>query len=527
VAAAGSPRPQYLAEGEIDVRRTLCLLGIGLSSLPAAAPASEVHVVASPAIGYASPVRLAHQRDPRANGRILLVFEPVARQGIPVYEAGPDGSGWRLVTRVRDMVNPSGEGWHLHWQPHLYEVPHDAPGLPAGTLLLAANSVRFDADGRLTGEQMQLYASTDVGRSWQYRGTIVTGGPPDGADSKGVWEPNLQLLDDGRLVAYYSSERHKADGFNQLLAHRVSSDGGRSWSAETYDVAIPGGAERPGMSITDRLPDGSYVMSYEDIDGPTNGQVYLKYSLDGLDWGDPADRGMPVETASGAWPIASPIVRWFPLGGSEGMLIVAAQRAGGEGDPGGRALYWNEFLGQGPWWEMPSPVPKRPGNIHAGWTQGLLLGLDGHSLIHITSSASADAPERADRNAMLAAAAPVAARRYEAENAARRGAAMIPDDAMSNGARVRIGTRTGTRLDFVVRGERAGPMALTVRYAPVAAGGHPGVSVNGAAISMPGERDAEGWRTATLALPLRAGANRITITAADGPIDLDYLELPL
>ena len=94
-----------------------------------------------------------------------------------------------------------------------------------------------------------MYVSTDGGKSWRYRSSIVQGGGrPEDKDNKGVWEPNVHLLDDGRLVAYYSSEQHKGEGYNQLLAHKVSADGGRSWGREVWDVAIPGGVQRPGMA---------------------------------------------------------------------------------------------------------------------------------------------------------------------------------------------------------------------------------------------------------------------------------------
>jgi hypothetical protein len=126
--------------------------------------------------------------------------------------------------------------------------------------------------------QLQLYGSTDAGKTWQYRGAVA-----DGTAELPVWEPNLQILDDGSLVTYYSSETHKIDGYNQLLCHKVSKDEGKTWGSEVYDVAFSGGVERPGMAIVTRLPDRRYVMSYESVGGPVPDQVYLKYSRDGLE----------------------------------------------------------------------------------------------------------------------------------------------------------------------------------------------------------------------------------------------------
>lgn len=45
-------------------------------------------------------------------------------------------------------------------------------------------------------------------------------------------------------------------GYNQLLAHKVSPDGGRTWGEEKIDVAFPGGRLRPGMPVVAALPRG-------------------------------------------------------------------------------------------------------------------------------------------------------------------------------------------------------------------------------------------------------------------------------
>ena len=377
--------------------------------------------------GYVSMVRLAHQAAPQANGSLLMVFEQDGMKGIALYGSRDDGDHWNFLSNVTDQPHANDKLWQLRWQPNISEMPRASGDLKAGTLLLAANATGSDAQGRVITEDLQLYASTDGGHSWRYRGSIIQGGGrPESKDNKGVWEPDMHILDDGRMVAYYSSEQHKAAGYNQLLAHKVSTDGGRHWGRETFDVAIPGGVQRPGMAIVQRLPDGRYAMTYENIDGPRNGQVFIKYSRDGLDWGDPADHGDPVMTASGVFPEACPVVRWFPQGGPEGVIVVSAERAGGGGDEGGHALYWNNASGRGPWWQVAAPVHKLTGNIHAGWTQALMLRSDGRFL-HITSSSSPEKPESAADNQILFASAPLRFDRYEAEDAALRSAVMIAD----------------------------------------------------------------------------------------------------
>lgn len=477
-------------------------------------------------VGYATLVRLDHQPAPSANGRVLLAFERDDMGGIPLYVLEPGRHDWRFMENVTDQVHRGYARGQLRWQPNLYELPRASGALPAGTVLLSANATGNDAQGKVVSEDLQLYASNDGGRTWRYLSSIVKGsGKPEDKDNHGVWEPNLRMLDDGRLVAYYSSERHKAEGFNQLLAHKVSGDGGRTWSAEHIDVAIPGGVERPGMAVVDRLPDGRYVMSYEDIDGPRNGHVYLKFSRDGLDWGDPVDRGTPVQTQAGAWPAASPIVKWLPVDGHEGVIVVLAERAGGGGDPSGHAIYWNNDLGRGPWWEAPAPVQKLTGNIHAGWTQALQLEPDG-TLLHVTSSSSPAAPTDAAANVILEASAPARFDRYEAEDAARHWAVQIDDPSASNRRKARVAAPPLGRLDFAVHVAVGGPRLLRVRWQDLGFPTRPVVRIDEQAVAASDTRDdRDGWRVTSFRAPLQSGDHAITVAGSAHALDIDYLQI--
>ena len=500
-----------------------------LSSAPLAAAQPDqapVGTVLAKGVGYPVLVRLAHQSDSSANGRVLLAFERDGMGGVPLYERAPDSSDWRFVENVTDQEHRGDPAWQLRWQPNLYELPRASGPLPAGTVLLAANATGNDARGRVVSEDLQLYTSSDAGRTWHYRSSIVKGGgKPEDKHNHGVWEPNMRVLDDGRLVAYYSSEQHKAQGYNQLLAHKVSVDGGRTWGAEHIDVAIPGGVERPGMAVVDRLPDGRYVLSYEDIDGPRNGHVYLKFSRDGLDFGDPADRGTPVQTESGAWPAASPIVKWLPVGGHDGTIVVLAERAGGGGDPGGRAMYWNNDLGRGPWWEAPAPVQKLTGNIHAGWTQALLLQKDG-TLLHVTSSSTAKAPIDARDNVILYATAPARFDRYEAEDAARHWAVQIDAPGASNRRKARVAAWPQGRLDFTVHVGTPGPKSLRVRWQDIGFATKPLLRIDGHAVAAGNDRsDRDGWHVTTFTAPLQSGDHAITLGGEGHALDIDYLQI--
>jgi hypothetical protein len=504
-----------------------CALVLALAALPAAAAQTQATgTVLADGVGYVSVVRLAHQPEASANGRMLMVFERDGMGGIPLYESVDGGAHWRFLSDVTDQAHGKDPRWQLRWQPHLSELAKPSADLPAGTLLLGANATGDDASGRLVAEDLQLYASTDGGRSWRYRGSIVKGGGnPSDKDNHGVWEPNVHRLDDGRLVAYYSSEKHKAEGFNQLLAHKVSTDGGRTWGEEKIDVAIPGGVERPGMAVVDRLPDGRYVMTYEDIDGPDNGQVFLKTSADGLDWGDPSDRGTPVRTAAGAWPAASPIVRWLPWRNGPGVIAVVAERAGGDGDPSGRSLYWNNDGGRGPWWEAEAPVKKLTGNIHAGWTQAL-LPMPGGRLWHATTSSTAADPQDARRNVVMYAEAPARFDRYEAEDAVRRWSVRIGDPSASNGAKARMASAPVGQLEFPVHVAEGGSYRATVRWQDLGfTPARPVLRVNGTLWKMTDRVDRDGWHVATASGSLRAGDDTVLLEGAQRPADVDYVQL--
>ncbi|MEL1264451.1 exo-alpha-sialidase [Pseudoxanthomonas putridarboris] len=500
------------------------LLTAAASALGADGDVRGEHLAAG--VGYASAVQLAHQPRAADNGRMLLVFEPSEPGGIPLYESRDEGARWRRVGEVVDQPHGDTRRWQLRWQPHLSELARSSGDLPAGTLLLAANSTGRNEQNQVVRQDLQLYASRDGGQRWEYRGSIVEGGgQPSDRLNQGVWEPYIVVLDDGRMVAYYSSEQHKQDGYNQLLAHKVSADGGRTWGQEAVDVAFPGGVERPGMAIVERIGDRGYAMVFENIDGERNGQVHLKLSRDGLDWGKPEDPGIAIRTASGAWPAACPSIRWLPGETVHGVLLVAAQRAGGGGDADGRTFYRNDNGGEGPWWEVAAPVAKRSGNIHAGWTQAMLPRRDG-TLLHITSSSTANAPADAEANEILHAAAPLALHRYEAEDAHRRRGAQINDDDASAGRKVRLASGSGADLAFEVQADRAGERRLRVRYADIGFAAAPRLEVNGRALPAAEQPVMQpGWRTAEFLAPMQAGANRIVVTNASRPLDYDYLEI--
>jgi hypothetical protein len=296
------------------------------------------------------------------------------------------------------------------------------------------------------------------------------------------------------------------------------------------------------MVIVDRMQDGRYVYTYEDVQGPVNSQVHIKFSKDGLNWGDPENRGTPIHTQAGQYPINTPNVHWFPIGGPKGILVVSARNTAGGPDLGANDLFWNNNNGAGPWWEVPAPVQKLPGNDHVGWTQAMLLKGDG-SILHIASSANPANPAAVNSNDIIANAAMLDFHRYEAENAHQQGSAIMRDLSMSNGAKSRLGANDVGKLTFNIYVAASGRYSLALNYAGIGFAATPRLAVNGT--SLPGttgpapldpvkaaQRTADlGTRGTgehfllTATTPLKAGANTITVAGGAYALDIDYLEL--
>lgn len=243
----------------------------------------------------------------------------------------------------------------------LFELPADAGSLPAGTLLFAAAvnpSGQYPAESGDTEMQLPVYRSDDGGESWSLLSYCLR--TDEGGTTGGLWEPELHVADDGRLVCLYSDETdHPAH--SQVLTQVVSSDGGATWSAPQVVVATPNPIDRPGMPTTARLGDGSWAMTYEDC-GVRHApcKVLIRTGPDGLHWGDPASDGTVVTSVAGARFSSAPTVAWSPDGGPEGTVLVIGRvlnGANGLAAPGNGSTVLASVHGpDGPWHEVPAPV---------------------------------------------------------------------------------------------------------------------------------------------------------------------------
>jgi hypothetical protein len=343
-----------------------------MALLGGTAAAAEVAVYTPPLTAdkeedasYPRVIRLAHAG--KNNGALLATFfhkGAKTKATLPIYRSDDNGKTWskQPLGVVRD------DGGRDIDAPGLFELPKAMGDLPEGALL-AAGTVWNHGD--FTQQDMRVYASTDGGRHWTYRSSCATEKNMPNKMGLGIWEPAFAVAADGSLVCYFSDERPSVDGYNQVLAHVRSTDGGKTWSKEVWDVATKDNVSRPGMTTVIRLPDTRYAMVYEvcrkDLDPDTACSVRFKTSPDGLNWNPANNMGTLIAAADGKHLLHTPMIAWSSYGGPQGTLIVTGQRVvtGPEGKlkvekESGRVVFVNTKLGQGPWTLHASPVIVDP-----------------------------------------------------------------------------------------------------------------------------------------------------------------------
>ncbi len=149
-----------------------------------------------------------------------------------------------------------------------------------GSILVAMRSL-------IDGQSYRLVVnhSPDRARSWRYLSTIDANESPGGRKDRGLWEPHLSVLSDGRLAVMYANEKHAGEtpSYNQMISQRVSNDNGATWGEERRVVEEPGGGSlRPGMPVWTRMANGRWIVVYEIVN--RNADVNYKISDDGLTW---------------------------------------------------------------------------------------------------------------------------------------------------------------------------------------------------------------------------------------------------
>jgi hypothetical protein len=364
---------------------------------PAIQISNPIPTVFTSKIGFFSSEQMAGASYPRViqlktyaagRGQLLATF---ARRGtLPIYRSTDNGETW---TQFSEVAN-------LRGQPSLYELPVKMGEFPAGTILAAGTGAPGADPAKRT---LEVSVSTDGGKTWKYLSTIATGGvgaydPQSRAgfrqEQSPVWEPYLYADAKGRLVAFFSDERDKKNGYSQLLDHVVSNDGGKTWGPLIYDVAIADGLTRPGMTVVTKDGKGKYYMSYEVVGmsgqalEPRNNLAHFRTSMDGDNFGDFKNVGTLIQDRLRQYPNGTPFIAWSPWGGPDGTLI-ASGRSIRRYDNGtvsglvGNGLMINRKGGEGPWTLIETPIDYHP--AMDGYSQTMIPLGDGHEILQLVS----------------------------------------------------------------------------------------------------------------------------------------------
>jgi len=334
-----------------------------------------------PALGASYPRVVQLQHFAKGRGHLLATF---GRRGpLPIYRSTDNGETWTFLASVPN----------LRGQPALYELPVRMGDFPAGTVIAAGTGAPEQGSPRRT---LEAAVSTDGGTSWQPLSVISTGGVGryDAVNRAGlsiqnpVWEPFLYTDSQGRLVAYISNEGHKEQGYSQLLEHKVSTDGGRTWGPAVFDVAIPDGLTRPGMAVVTKNAKGKYFMSYEVVGKPgvalepRSNLTHFKTSDDGLNWGKVDDYGTFIQDRWRQYANGTPYIVWSPYGGPNGTLLVTGRSIlRYELGRVGNGMMINRNNGEGLWHLIETPIVYNP--VNDGYSQTMIPLGDGREILQM------------------------------------------------------------------------------------------------------------------------------------------------
>jgi multiple sugar transport system substrate-binding protein len=345
---------------------------------------------------YPRLIRQTHHGDAALNGR-LVASMTATENGQPaaaIYASEDDGKHFKRIAAIVDPEFAKGPKGRCCGG--LYELPVRVGALPAGTLLYSLSV----GESRL-GVPMEnrIYQSGDGGKSWSYLSLCGTGRIPKNRQTSGIWEPEFAIAKNGELVCYYSDET--LAGHSQVLVQITSRDGVK-WSAPRVIVAGDDPNTRPGMPIVRQLPNGSYLMSYENCYlGPLDCALRIKRSPDGLNWGAPNDPGERPETASGQFLRHAPTFTWMPVVGKPAGMVVAIGQIlvdkYGRPDPAGngKTMFVNDSPDlKGPWRAVTTPIAlQKPVVLSNGcqnYSTPLLPSVDGGSLAMLQSDGAED-----------------------------------------------------------------------------------------------------------------------------------------
>ncbi len=313
---------------------------------------------------YPRLIRLSHG-SAEFNGQLM------ASTNRQIFRSTDDGRTWEYVTEITAK-----EGSRERCCATLWELPKTVGQLKEGTLLFSATFVEG------TTAAVQIYTSTDEGKTWNYLGTPVKRG---GTPHHGLWEPEFTIAKDGSLVIFWSDETDPC--CSQKLTQMRTTDG-VTWKDEFDTIKSVNQPDRPGMIVVSKLQNGQYFMSYE-MCGPTyHCVVFSRTSKDGLKWGKPSDTGTKVVSTTGQYLAHAPNNHFMPYGHVllAGQILFEADGTTSR-DNGSVLFVSNKKNPLKPWTTMPAPVaiPTAYDNPCPNYSAAMLPTVDGKYVIEIAS----------------------------------------------------------------------------------------------------------------------------------------------
>lgn len=228
-------------------------------------------------------IQLQYQDNEEDNGKMLVTWEfgviENADNGkvFPIYESLDAGETWESVGNVIETQNQTPENadnrWGMECCPELYELPGDVGDMKKGGIVCIGCVCPKD----LSKTHFDMYYSEDLGRTWEFKSSLVTDGGRNYMGDDPVWEPFI-LYDEptSSLICYYSDERYSQ--WNQKLVYQSTTDG-LTWDEAVDVVAWTDPGMRPGMPIVTQLENGYYVMVYEAVGLNNNNPIPCNYKL--------------------------------------------------------------------------------------------------------------------------------------------------------------------------------------------------------------------------------------------------------
>ncbi|KAJ7721314.1 hypothetical protein B0H16DRAFT_1782775 [Mycena metata] len=254
-----------------------------------------------------------------------------------IFESTDYGQSWTMISKALFDGNSSLTGGRIS-QPFLYELSEAYGKYPAGTVMLAGNRIPGDS----SSTNIQMYASSDKGYTWEYVSTVIASGPPNtnnGAPC--VWEPFI-LSNASQLAVYFSDQSDPRYG--QKLSHRLSTSTSnlRNWSATLDDVTNTNSTLRPGMITIAQIGNGKWMCSYEmGLWSDATAPYATHYRIADSPFAFLSAPEFELRTDTDGVSSAGPYTVWTSAGGPHGTIVVSDSSYDQlflntqNGDPGG------------------------------------------------------------------------------------------------------------------------------------------------------------------------------------------------